>query len=109
MPAREQPAFPLSIGADGYLIVHEQETDAEIEDGMAISLLVPQGTRLDPEFGLTDPNFGTGGADLAAIRAAIAYAEPRALTAITEDDKQLQQFVAAVTVAWDRNDQDPQA
>lgn len=97
----EHLVYPLRLGADGALVTAPQGSDLEIESCMAVVLKWPLGTReLDPDFGLPEENFLTGGANLDEIRAALIYGEPRATETVIQDDSQLADFVAAVQVGW---------
>lgn len=102
---REHPVYPLRLGAGGIIVTAEQGSDAEIQSCMAVVLKWPLGTReLDPDFGVPEENFQTGGADLDDIKAALAHGEPRALTQLTADDSQLAQAIATVNVGWNVSD-----
>ena len=97
----EHLTYPLQVGADGALVTAQQGSDAEIESCMAVVLKWPLGTReLDPDFGVPEEQFLTGGANLDEIRVALAHGEPRATETITQDDTQLASFVSAVQVGW---------
>lgn len=88
----------------------DQDSDPEIAMAMGITLSWPLGTRdMDPEFGVDDELFLSGGPSADEIRAALAHGEPRALTQITNDDSDLQNFAASVRVAWSDASQDPDA
>lgn len=98
----EHLSYPLRVGADGALVTVQQGTDEEIESCMMVVLRWPLGTRqLDPDFGVPEGNFQTGGADLDDIRAAVAYGEPRAVGRVDQDDAQLAQLLSAIHVGWD--------
>lgn len=95
------PVFPPQLGPDGAFASAAQGSDLEVASAMAVVILWPQGTRqLDEDFGTPEVAFDTGGADLDAIRAALAYGEPRAVETVSQDDGQLAQFVSDVTVGW---------
>lgn len=97
----EHLTYPLQVGADGALVTAQQGSDAEIESCMAVALKWPLGTReTDPDFGVPEEAFLTGGADLDEIRQALIHGEPRATEQVMQDDSQLISFVSAVQVGW---------
>lgn len=75
----EHFALPFRLGTDSQVVVVEQDSDAEIEASVIVILRSRLGYRDDrPEFGIADPTFRQGGADLEALREAVAEFEPRA-------------------------------
>jgi hypothetical protein len=101
-------AWPFQIADSGQIAMVDQNSDAEIGMAMAITLSWPLGTRdLDPEFGIDEELFLSGGPSADEIRAALQHGEPRAIARIVNDDSALTNFAAAVRVAWSDAKQDP--
>lgn len=99
--SREHLLYPFSVGANGFVVTADQDSDAEIQSCMAVILSWPLGTReTDLEFGLEDQEGLQGGADLDEIRQALALYEPRAIEQITQDPAALANFVSSVRVGW---------
>lgn len=72
--------FPYSFGSH-----NDQDTLEDVQACVAAILSCPRDFRVEkPEFGITDPTFSQGGADLPEIRAAIANWEPRADAQVTQ-------------------------
>lgn len=73
-------AFPLRLGTHGALVTNEQDSDADIANGIDFALSWPQGTRTsDPSYGRPADTDG-GEPDAVAMAAAAAHSEPRART-----------------------------
>jgi hypothetical protein len=93
-------AFPFRLDASGTVATVEQNTDVEIEQQLALALLVAPGERIQvPAFGCADPAFA--GLELTALRRHLATFGPEVEvqqvgTAQWGDDRQ------RVTVQWSR-------
>ncbi len=60
-------SFPFRLGSDGGIATVEQGSDAEIDEAIAVALLVEPGERiLVPTFGVADPAFA--GFELGALQ-----------------------------------------
>lgn len=88
--------FPLRFAA-GALQVVEQDDDEEILDCVEVLLSTELGERQEvPDYGISDPAFRQGGADVQGILTQIALWEPRAKVSIDEDS--LIDFVQTLSV-----------
>ncbi len=81
-------SFPFRRSNDGTrCVVVEQDMDDEILDCLEVLLTTERGERIDlPDYGLPDPLFTQGGANLELIRQVIATWEPRANATVTRTD-----------------------
>lgn len=72
-------SFPFRLSTTGVkAVVHEQNSDYDIMDGVEVLLSTELGERLDdPDYGIEDQAFREGGADLQHIAEAISRWEPR--------------------------------
>lgn len=90
--------YPFRFAAP-QVAVNEQDSLDEIADCVLVTLLYPQGFRVDlPEFGLPDPTFMVPAPDLDEIRLTIETWEPRASMLITETPDRYDELVARVLV-----------
>jgi phage baseplate assembly protein W len=79
--------------------VNEQDSPSDIADCVQAILMCPLGFRLElPDFGVRDQTFGSPGADIDEIQAAIALYEPRADVLIESDPSQLSQLIDNVHI-----------
>lgn len=83
-------ALPLRI-ENGRAAEVEQDSPEHVADRLIAAARTPLGLRDDdPEFGVPEGTFRAGGADLEALRAALAESEPEATFAVDritgEDD-----------------------
>lgn len=91
--------LPFRLAPDGQFAVVEQDSDADVLACMRAVLLGRKRQRLDrPEFGIDDPTFHQGGADLDAIRADLDEQEPRARALLDRDPSLLAQLVDEVFI-----------
>lgn len=91
-------ALPFRV-AGGTVVVNEQDSADEIADCVLAIASYTIGSRPEkPDFGVEDQAFRQGGADAAALAAAIDRWEPRARAAAAADNRTLAQLAAAVTI-----------
>jgi phage baseplate assembly protein W len=88
-------SLPFRFEADNMGILHaavnEQDSPDDIADCVQAILMCPLGFRLElPDFGVRDQTFGSPGANVDDLQAAIALYETRADTLIEEDPSMLQ-------------------
>lgn len=91
-------ALPFRV-AGGAVVVNEQDSSDEIADCMLAIASYTIGSRPEkPDFGVDDQAFRQGGADPAALAAAIDRWEPRARAVAAADNRSLAELAAAVTI-----------
>src|SRR4051812_42413060 len=101
----DQFALPFTLASTGDFSVVEQNSDHEIEAAIEVVLRSRIGTRDDaPGFGINDQTFLQGGADLEALRDALATLEPRAERLISRDPALLAAIVDRVQITAPRED-----
>lgn len=101
MPYPDIPKLDLPIRYDGNgnLAAVEQDDEDEIMNCIEVILRYPVGQRDElPEFGVDDPVFAEGGADLDEIAIAIERWEPRADFSTDEDFSKLDRLIDHVTI-----------
>lgn len=93
-----QFSLPLRlVGTD--LLEVEQDTDEEISDCVEMVLRTTLGQRPTlPDFGIADPTFTLGGADLEALRLAVETWEPRASALFEREPDLLTTLTDRITV-----------
>lgn len=92
--------FPFRFGE-----FQEEDSFGEVAQNMRVILSYELGERDDlPEFGITDPSFREGGADLAELAAAIERWEPRASAVIEADPWVLESMVQEIQVRLENAD-----
>lgn len=98
MPDIPQFALPLQlVGTD--LLEREQDTPEEISDCVEVVLRTTLGQRPTlPDFGIADPTFSLGGADLEALRLAVETWEPRASALLEREPGLLDELVDRINV-----------
>ena len=90
-------SYPFRFGAPD-VATSEQDSLDEIADCVLVTLLCPQGYRVEsPEFGLPDPTFGAG-VDLDVVRAVIETWEPRAATLVDQRPDLIDELIARIEV-----------
>lgn len=98
-------ALPFRFADTGAVVV-DQDSDEEIFYCCEAILRCPQGHRIErPDFGLPDQTFRQGGADPAAVQAALDRWEPRARTAATADNALLGEALTLVDTLIEPNTQ----
>jgi len=89
-------SYPFRF-ANPQAAVTEQDSLDEIADCVLVTLLCPQGYRVElPEFGLPDPTFQSPFVDTDVMRRTVEFWEPRALTAFSSQPDELDALIAHV-------------
>lgn len=79
--------------------VTEQDSLEEIADCVLVTLICPQGFRIElPRFGLPDPTFSTPAPSMDVIRTTLATWEPRASVLLAEYPDLMDELTAHVEV-----------
>jgi hypothetical protein len=96
-------SFPFRLDSTGAVATVEQDSDTEIEEEIAVAVLVRPGERIQcPTFGVADPVFN--GFALGALQRHLLDFGPD--IQVTEvGQAQLTDGSEAVTVSWTRNPQ----
>jgi len=96
-------SFPFRLDATGSVATVEQDSDPEIEEEIAIAMLVRPGERIQaPTFGVADPSFD--GFVLGALqRHLIDFGPDIQVTQVGQS--QLADGSEQVTISWTRNPQ----
>lgn len=91
--------FETDPTGEAHAAVNEQDSPDDIADCVQAILMCPLGFRLElPDFGVRDQTFGSPGANLDDIQAAISLYEPRADVLIESDPSQLDRLIDNVHI-----------
>lgn len=95
-------AFPFALDGTGAVATVEQDSDAEIDQHIALAMLTRPGERIQvPTFGVADPAFV--GFQLGQLQRHLADFGPQ-VDVLTVSDQRLSEGREQVVITWQRRD-----